>query len=28
VLDLTSPTPKIVRIGPVNKKKLLEILSV
>lgn len=28
VLDLTSPKPKIVRIGPVDKKKLLEILSV
>ena len=28
VLDLTTDKPKIVRIGPVNKKKLLEILSV
>jgi len=28
VLDLTGRAPKIVRIGPVNKKKLLEILSV
>jgi len=28
VLDLTVPKPKIVRIGPVNKKKLMEILSV
>ena len=28
VLDLTVPKPKIVRIGPVDKKKLLEILSV
>lgn len=28
VLDLTTPKPKIVRIGPVDRKKLLEILSV
>ncbi len=28
VLDLTSPQPKIVRIGPVSKQKLLEILSI
>jgi L-threonylcarbamoyladenylate synthase len=28
VLDLTATKPRIVRIGPVNKKKLLEILSV
>ncbi len=28
VLDLTTAKPKIVRIGPVDKKKLLEILSV
>jgi len=28
VLDLTAPKPKIVRIGPVDKKKLMEILSV
>ena len=28
VLDLISKQPKIVRIGPVNKKKLLEILSI
>lgn len=28
VLDLTAAKPKIVRIGPVNKKKLMEILSV
>jgi L-threonylcarbamoyladenylate synthase len=28
VLDLSGQKPKIVRIGPVNKKKLLEILSV
>ncbi len=28
VLDLTAAKPRIVRIGPVNKKKLLEILSV
>jgi len=28
VLDLTAAKPKIVRIGPVDKKKLLEILSV
>ena len=28
VLDLTVEKPKIVRIGPVNRKKLLEILSV
>jgi len=28
VLDLTGSKPKITRIGPVDKKKLLEILSV
>lgn len=28
VLDLSSEKPKIVRIGPVNKDKLLEILSI
>jgi len=28
VLDLTSEKPKIVRVGPVDKKKLLEILSI
>lgn len=28
VLDLTGEKPKIVRIGPVNKDKLLEILSI
>ena len=28
VLDLSKEKPKIVRVGPVNKKKLLEILSV
>lgn len=28
VLDLTTEKPKIVRIGPVDKKKLMEILSV
>lgn len=28
VLDLSSDNPKIIRIGPVNKKKLLEILAV
>jgi len=28
ILDLTMAKPKIVRIGPVNKKKLMEILSV
>ncbi len=28
ILDMTGPKPKIVRIGPVNKKKLMEILSV
>lgn len=28
VLDLTAAKPKIIRIGPVNPKKLLEILSV
>lgn len=28
VLDLSSEKPKIVRIGPVNKNKLLEILSI
>ncbi|MDD2731214.1 MAG: L-threonylcarbamoyladenylate synthase [Candidatus Portnoybacteria bacterium] len=28
VLDLTGPQPKITRIGPVDKQKLLEILSV
>jgi len=28
VLDLSNPKPKITRIGPVDKKKLLEILSV
>lgn len=28
VLDLTGAQPKIIRIGPVNKNKLLEILSI
>jgi len=28
VLDLSKEKPKIVRIGPVDKKKLLEILSI
>lgn len=28
ILDLTTGQPKIVRIGPVSKKKLLEILSI
>jgi L-threonylcarbamoyladenylate synthase len=28
ILDLTGPKPKIVRVGPVSKKKLMEILSV
>lgn len=28
VLDLTSPKPKILRVGPVTKKELLEILKV
>ncbi len=28
VLDLSGRSPKIVRIGPVNKKELLEILSI
>jgi L-threonylcarbamoyladenylate synthase len=28
VLDLTSEKPKIIRIGPVNPKKLMEILSI
>jgi len=28
VLDLSTDKPKIVRIGPVDKKKLLEILSI
>jgi len=28
VLDLAAPEPKIIRIGPVNPKKLMEILSV
>ncbi|PJE59954.1 MAG: threonylcarbamoyl-AMP synthase [Candidatus Portnoybacteria bacterium CG10_big_fil_rev_8_21_14_0_10_44_7] len=28
VLDMTDPEPKIVRVGPVSKQKLLEILSV
>lgn len=28
VLDLTAPKPKIIRIGPVNPKKLMEILSI
>ncbi len=28
VLDLTGQEPKIVRIGPVNKKKLMEILNI
>jgi len=28
VLDLSTPEPKIIRIGPVNPKKLMEILSV
>ena len=28
VLDLTGEKPKIVRVGPVNKKKLLEILEI
>lgn len=28
VLDLTSDKPKITRVGPVNKDKLMEILSV
>jgi L-threonylcarbamoyladenylate synthase len=28
VLDLAAPEPKIIRIGPVNPKKLMEILSI
>ena len=28
ILDLTGREPKIVRVGPVSKKKLLEILSI
>jgi L-threonylcarbamoyladenylate synthase len=28
VLDLATPEPKIIRIGPVNPKKLMEILSI
>ncbi|TSC53304.1 MAG: tRNA threonylcarbamoyladenosine biosynthesis protein [Parcubacteria group bacterium LiPW_39] len=28
ILDLFGPKPKIVRVGPVSKKKLMEILSV
>ena len=28
VLDLSTEKPKIVRIGPVDKKKLMEILSI
>ena len=28
VLDLSAPKPKIVRIGPVSPKKLMEILSI
>jgi L-threonylcarbamoyladenylate synthase len=28
VLDLAAPEPKIIRIGPVNPRKLMEILSI
>ncbi|OGZ33390.1 MAG: threonylcarbamoyl-AMP synthase [Candidatus Portnoybacteria bacterium RBG_19FT_COMBO_36_7] len=28
VLDLATPEPKIIRIGPVNPRKLMEILSI